>query len=118
MSDTTTSGATPAAPMTIMQNIETFGHDALTGVERAATWLVGKVAAAETSLHTLEANDPLVAEAIAAGDAWAAAHGVPTTAIETAGEDVLALAKQFASGLSAAPPASLSPPSSQPPAAA
>jgi len=90
---------------TLFDKIETVGHEFLSAVEHAAAWLVGKVASADTSLHALEAASPLVAEAIAAGEASAAAHGIPVVAIEGAGETVLGLAKQLAGSLSAPPPA-------------
>lgn len=90
--------------MTIIETLEAEGHKALTAVQHAAAWLVGTVATADTSLHALEATSPLVAEAIAIGEAAATAHGVPVAAIENAGEAVLAEAKTLAAGL-AQPPA-------------
>ena len=93
------------APQTLFEKIEAVGHEALTAVEHGAAWLVGTVATAEQSLSTLEANSPLVKTAIDAGIASAQAHGVPVGAIETIGEEILALAKQFAGSLTAPPPA-------------
>jgi hypothetical protein len=86
--------------MTIIETLEAEGHAALSAIQHGAAWLVGKVATAETSLHALEAASPLIAEAVAAGEAAATAHGVPVQAIENAGELVLAEAKTLADGLS------------------
>jgi hypothetical protein len=85
--------------MTILDTIETSGREALSAVDHAAAWLVGHVAQAATDLRTLEASDPIVGQAIAAGEAFALAHGVPVPAIEAAGEAVLAAAKGFAVAL-------------------
>ena len=90
--------------MTIIETLETEGHEAMTAAEHAAAWLVGKIAVAEQSLASLEADSPLVAEAIAAGEASAVAHGVPLPAIKTLGGEVLTLANELATGLSSLPP--------------
>lgn len=92
---------------TIIEKLETLGHEALDAVEHAAVWLVGKIATASQSLHDLEASDPLVGEAIQAGIASATAHGVPVAAIENAGDAVVAAAKTFAAGLAQPPAVSL-----------
>lgn len=86
--------------MSLIETLEEKGHEALTAVEHAAAWLVGKVATADVSLHALEASSPLVAEAIAMGEASARAHGIPIDAIENVGEAVLDAAKALAAGLS------------------
>lgn len=91
--------------MSVITTLENAGHAALSAVEHAAAWLVGTVATAETSLATLKADSPLVAAAIAAGEASATAHGVPIAAIENVGEEVLAAAKELAAGLASSPPA-------------
>jgi hypothetical protein len=89
--------------MSVINTLENVGHAAMTAVEHAAAWLVGTIATAETSLASLEATSPLVAEAIAAGEASAQAHGVPITAIADAGSAVLTAAKELAADLSSAP---------------
>ena len=95
----TASAGTPATPPTIIEKLESVGHECLTALEHGAAWLVGTVATADTGLHALEATSPLVAAAIAAGEASAVAHGVPVTMIENAGDVLLSLAKQLAAGL-------------------
>lgn len=85
--------------MSIIDTLENAGKSALTAVEHAAAWLVGKAAQADASLHQLEADSPLVAEAIAAGKAAAESHGVPVDAIENAGLAVLGAAKNLAANL-------------------
>lgn len=90
--------------MSIITTLETEGHKALTAIEHAGAWLVGAVAQAEQSLTTLEASSPLVAEAVAAGEAAATAHGVPLVAVENIGEAVINAAKELAAGLTAQPP--------------
>jgi hypothetical protein len=93
---TTTAAATPS----IIEKLETAGHEALDAVEHAAVWLVGKIAVSSESLHDLEAASPWVTQAWAAGVASAEAHGIPVTAIENVGAAILTLAKTFAAGLS------------------
>jgi hypothetical protein len=96
----------PAAPVSIIEKLENFGHETLTAIEHGAVWLVGKLAVATDSLHALEADSPWLALAWNAGVASATAHGVPVAAIEDAGSAILAAAKNFAAGLSQpAPPA-------------
>jgi hypothetical protein len=90
--------------MTIIETLEMFGHAQLTNVQHAAAWLVGKVAWGEASLQTLEKTSPLVALAMAAGEASATAHGVPIVAIEGLAGEVLAMAKELAAGLAGPPP--------------
>lgn len=82
--------------MSVITTIETEGRAALTAVEHAALWLVDIVSTTETSLDTIEKDSPLVAQAIAAGEAAAAARGVPIAAIENIGEEVLSTAKALA----------------------
>lgn len=89
----------PTAQPTIIEKLETFGHEALDAIEHGAVWLVGMCATAETSLHNLIGSSSLVQAAIAAGEASATAHGIPVLAIENAGEAILAAAKSFAAGL-------------------
>lgn len=86
--------------MTILTKIEAEGRAALTAIEHAAAWLVGAVATGRHDLSTLEKDSPIVADAIAAGEAAAAAHGVPVAAIDDAGAAVLNAAKDLAAGLS------------------
>lgn len=93
----------PTAP-SIVQKLEQLGHQALDAAEHAAVRLVGEVAVAETSLLKLEASSPLVKMAIDSGLQSARNYGIPVDGIIVAGEDVLALAKNFAAGL-AQPPA-------------
>lgn len=90
--------------MSIITTIETEGRAALTAIEHAALWLIGIVSTTETSLETIEKDSPLVAQAIAAGEAAAAAHGLPVAAIETIGEEVLSTTKTLAAGLTAPAP--------------
>jgi len=91
--------------MSIITTLEAEGHKALTAIEHAGAWLVGAVAQAEVSLLSLEKSSPLIAEAIAAGEASATAHGVPIVAVENVAEAVISAAKELASGLIAPPPA-------------
>lgn len=91
--------------MTVITTLENLGHAMMTAAEHAAAWLVGTVAQGETALNALEADSPLVATAIAAGEASALAHGIPVPAIAVAGEEVLALAKDLAAGLAQPAPA-------------
>lgn len=97
--------ATQAPKLTIIEKLEQYGHDALDQLEHGAAWLVGTVATADVSLHKLEADHPLVAEAIAAGEASLTARGIPVAEIENAGAVLLDLAKQLAAGLASPPPA-------------
>ena len=64
---------------------------------------------------SLEADSPWIAAAVQAGIAAANAHGVPVATLEGIGEEVLALAKELAAGLSAPAPGV---PATPPPAAA
>ena len=89
--------------MSILDKIETQGREALTAVEHGAAWLVGEAAQYRTALADMEASSPMVADALAAGVAFAQAHGVPVVAIENAGAAVLAAAKAFAGELTTGP---------------
>jgi hypothetical protein len=102
----TTTETVPTAPagMTIIQKLEAFGHKCLTAAEHGAAWLVGMAATGSADLNALEKDSPLVGEAVQFGIAAAQAHGVPVGAIEDAGADVLAAAKQLAAGLAAPAP--------------
>jgi hypothetical protein len=91
--------------MSIITTLENEGHKALTAIEHAGAWLVGAVAQAEVSLSSLEASSPLIAQAIAAGEDSATAHGVPIVAVEDGFNAVMTAAKELASGLTAPPPA-------------
>lgn len=86
-----------------MPLMETVTADAVklwSAIGHAAAWLVGWAAFAEQDVQKIEADSPLVKAAIVAGEAAAAAHGVPVGAIETAAEDVLALARKVSGGAS------------------
>jgi hypothetical protein len=85
--------------MSILDKIESTGQKSLTWVEHAAAYLVGKVAQAETNLNTLEADNPLVKEAIDAGVAKANALGIPVNDIENAATAVLQTAQDLANNL-------------------
>jgi len=74
-------------------------------VVHAAAWLLGMATMAQKDVQTLEASSPLVRDAIAAGEAAAAAHGVPVATIVTGAEAVLALAQQI--GAASASPGSI-----------
>jgi hypothetical protein len=87
------------ATLTIVERLEQVGHEALTAVEHAAVWLVGKLATAETSLLALEADSPWLAEAWAEGVKSAEFHGVPVAAIENVGAAIMTAAVSFAAGL-------------------
>lgn len=91
--------------MSIITTLETEGQKAWTAIEAAGAWLVGVVAQTEHTLTSLEASSPLVAEAVAAGEAAATAHGVPVVAVENIGEAVITAAKELAAGLTVPPPA-------------
>jgi hypothetical protein len=68
---------------------------AASSVEHAAAWLLGMAQLARKDVQTLEAASPLVKDAIVAGEAAAAAHGVPVAAIVTGAGQVLDLAQQI-----------------------
>ena len=85
--------------MAILDIIETYGTHGLTALQHAAAWLVGAVATGQENLTALQASDPLVKAAVAAGVAAAQSHGVPVGDIEHMGADVLAAAKDLAAGL-------------------
>ena len=70
---------------------------AATRVEHAAAWLLGMATLARKDLRTLEAQSPLVKDAIVAGEAAAEAHGVPVVAIVT-GADAVLVARAAARG--------------------
>lgn len=103
-SATTTSGAQATAAPTLFEIIEAKGHTWLTAVEHAAVRLVGDVATAETSLSKIEESSPMFRDAWVAGQASAAAYGVPVMQIEGVFNAVMAAAKQFAASLSSPPP--------------
>jgi hypothetical protein len=103
--------------MSIITTLEAEGHKALTAIEHAGAWLVGAVAQAEVSLLSLEKSSPLIAEAIAAGEASATAHGVPIVAVEDGFNAVMAAAKELAAGLTQ-PPAPAAPAAANPAPAA
>ena len=88
----------------IIDTLEIEGHAGLTAAQHGAAWLVGELAKGETALSSLEANSPWIASAVQAGIAAANAHGVPVATLEGIGEEVLALAKELAAGLSAPAP--------------
>lgn len=69
----------------------------------AAGWLMAKLDAVQGDVTAMEAASPLVAEALAAGKAYATAYGVPVEALETAGEALVALAQKVAAGPKGAP---------------
>jgi hypothetical protein len=89
---------------TIIQKLETVGHESLDAVEHAAAWLVGKVAMCGESLQTLEKSSPLFAEAWTAGVTAAEAHGVPVVEVEDVFVAVMTAAKTLAAGLSQTAP--------------
>jgi N-acetylmuramoyl-L-alanine amidase len=97
---------TPAAPstLTIIEKLETYGHEALTAAEHGAAWLVGECAKGETALTNLASTSPWITSAVAAGVAAATAHGIPVTAIEGLGSQILTLAMDLADGLAAPAP--------------
>ena len=85
--------------MSLLATIIDDGTAALSAVEHAAAWLLGKLATGETALHQLTVESPLLSEAVVVGEAMAAAHGVPIAAIEGVGEKVLAATHAFATDL-------------------
>lgn len=97
----------PENPMTLFEKLEAEGHAALTAIEHGAVKLVGWLATISINLSALTGSSSLVQEALAEGIRSAEAHGIPATAIsslEEAGSEVLHLATQFASSLSAPAP--------------
>ena len=62
----------------------------------AAGWLLAKVQVAQQELASIEASDPLVAEALTAAEAYANAHGVPVAAVQGVESALLALARKVA----------------------
>lgn len=91
--------------MSIITKLEQEGHDAFDQVEHAVAWLAGKLITARASLRDLSATHPLVADAIAAGEASLRARGIPVDTIEDIGNKVLDGVQAFADGLSSPPPA-------------
>jgi hypothetical protein len=89
----------------IITTLENEGHAALTAIQHGAAWLVGKVASAETALASLTASDPIIAEAVAWGEAAATAHGIPIVAVENIFTAIMAAAQELVAGLTAPPPA-------------
>ena len=101
--------------MSILTTIEAEAQAGLTVATHAVDYLIGMAATSATSLHDLENDSPLVADAIEIGKAKLTAMGIDLPAIETTGEEVLQLAKQTAAALTAAPTPAAAP---APPAAA
>lgn len=91
--------------MNIVETIEAGAASVAAHIRHAALWLIGAAAEAQKEVKALEVSDPLVAEAVAVGSAWASAHGVPMPAIEGATEAVLGIAQAVAAGNAAAAPA-------------
>jgi hypothetical protein len=107
MSETNIPPATPTpAPPTLLEELETAGHEALSAAKHLALKLVGLCATANVTLHTLEQTYPGVQTLIEEAVAGAALRGMPVEPIETLFQAGLALAKQFAGSLVAPPPAS------------
>ena len=77
---------------------------AATRAEHAVAWLLGMAVVAHKDVQTLEAESALVKDAIIAGEAAAAAHGVPVAAIVTGVDAVLAMAQQAEAARAAAAP--------------
>lgn len=71
---------------------ETF----MRSIGAGAQHLLASVAAAETSIHKIEASNPLVATAAHLAVAEAQKLGVPVTALEAVGSAVLSAARAFA----------------------
>lgn len=63
--------------------------------KHAVAWLLGMAAVVDQDVQTLEAESPLVKDAILAGEAAATAHGVPVAEIVLGAEEVLAVAKRI-----------------------
>jgi hypothetical protein len=88
-----------------LATVEADIASAASRIEHAAAWLLGMAALARKDVRTLEAQSPLVKDAITAGEAAAAAHGVPVAAIVTGADAVLSLAQQLEAAPAAATPA-------------
>lgn len=91
-------------------NIATLEADiasAATRVEHAVAWLLGMAAVAQKDLQALEADSPLVKDAIIAGEAAATAHGVPVAQIVAGAEEVLAIAQKIDAVAAGAPPTTI-----------
>jgi hypothetical protein len=78
---------------------------AATAVEHAAAWLLGMALIARKDVQALEAASPLVKDAIVAGEAAAAAHGVPAAAILIGTGQVLDLAQRIETAATSNKPA-------------
>jgi len=89
------------AHISIIEKLREYGSKDLTALEHAALWLVGAVANTETSISTLEAASPLVAQAWDAGQTFAASYWMPVLPVENAAEQVLTMAQQVATELAA-----------------
>lgn len=97
--------------MPLIATIEADIASVATRVQHAVAWLLGMAAVAQKDVQTLEADSPLVKDAIIAGEAAATAHGVPVAAIVAGAEEVLTIAQQIDAATSptaapATPPAS------------
>ncbi len=68
-------------------------------VQHGAAWLIGAANMAETSLTSLEADSPLVSDAIGVVTTWAAARGIGTDDVKKLGADILALAQTVESNM-------------------
>lgn len=80
-------------------NFAAIEADVAAGVARlkhAVMALLGMAEEAQADVATLEAESPLVRDAIVAGEAAATARGIPVAAIVAGVDTVLAMAKQVA----------------------
>lgn len=85
--------------MSILNTIESEVFSAASVVEHCIASLVGMALVAQKDVQTLEADSPIVKDAIIAGEAAAAAHGVPVAEIATVAGEVLSGAQQVMTAL-------------------
>jgi hypothetical protein len=94
----------------IFAKLGVFAETADAALAHAAGWVLAKLSVVQEDVATMEATHPLIVEAIASAKAYAVAHGIPTGALENAGEALLALAQKVAAGPQPAPAPTVNPP--------
>ena len=82
----------------IFAKLGVFAETADAALAHAAGWVLAKLSVVQEDAAAMTAAHPLIAEAVVAAKAYAVAHGIPTGALENAGEALLALAQKIAAG--------------------
>lgn len=89
---------------TLLEKLETEGHDAFNQIEHGVVWLAGMLVKSQQAFDDLENSSPLVKMAIEAGEASLTARGIPVQQIANAGELIIQGVEAFANSLSSPPP--------------